>query len=151
MSGSNLANLFGLRDIKEPLPEKKEEHLGLDADADEARANLKVLIETGNRALEEMLNLAIDSEEPRAYEVLSNMIASLAELNLKTLEAHNKQADVKKKSLTNKNDPGGQPTVNGNVTNQSIVFTGTTSELAGFLQTLKNQNEVQDAKVINNE
>lgn len=148
----NLSNLFGLSEMKEPLPEKREENLGLDNDADEARSNLKMLIDTGNRALEEMLNLAIDSENPRAYEVLSTMINSLAELNSKVLDMYNKQVDVKRKAATTtktKETSDTQQVVNGNVTNQSIVFTGTTAELSKFLHDLKDQPTFND-KVIEN-
>ena len=145
---NNLANLFGVDALKETLPEKQIEDLGLDKDSEESRANLKVLLDTGSRALEEVLNLAIDSENPRAYEVLTNMITTLADINIKLIETHNKQADVKKKTLTNKNDT--TPVVNGNITNQSIVFSGTTAELSNFLKDLNTQ-PIEEVKEIKND
>lgn len=139
----SLSKVFGLEPLKETLPEPvKEDTVGLDDDAKQARANIKVLIETGNRALEEALNLAIESEQPRAYEVLTNLINTLADLNTKVIDVHSKTVDIKKKESapTKGSQPqaplgleNNQPT---NVTNNT-VFVGTTAELSKFLENLQ--------------
>jgi len=137
----HLSRLFGLTEQKEQLPAVKEqeaeEHKQLDLDAQDAGQNIKILIETGNRALEEALSLAIDTESPRAFEVLTNLISTLGDLNLRVLEVHSKKADIKKKSAApaSAKTEGAPGSVN---TTNNIVFNGTTAELAKYLNELKN-------------
>lgn len=147
----SISKLFGLDEQKEQLPAVRasdaEECQQLDLDAEDAGQNIKVLIETGNRALEEALNLAIDTESPRAFEVLTNLISTLGDLNLRVLEVHSKKADIKKKNqapVAKGSEPGSVNTTN------NIVFNGTTSELAKYLEEVKKMKpfdgDVIDAK-----
>jgi len=134
----NLSKLFGINELKTKLPEPNTEDKNLDDDAVQARQNIKTLIDTGNRALEEALDLAIQSESPRAYEVLTNLINTLADLNSRVIDVHGKTADIKKKSNT-RTENVTQQTIEGTVNNttNNVVFTGTTAELSNYLATLK--------------
>lgn len=150
-----LSKLFGLTEQRVDLPEVPEKDQHLDADFEEAKKNLKTLIQTGNTALEEALNLAIDSESPRAYEVLSTLIANLGDMNMKIMDMYIKKQDVIQKKI--KNHPGSTtqqpslPNVNGDVNNTNIVFTGTTVELSDFLKQLNKPKEIIDGEIIENE
>lgn len=148
----NLSKLFGINELKTKLPEPVTEDKDLDEDAVKARQNIKTLIETGNRALEEALDLAIQSESPRAYEVLTNLINTLADLNSRVIDVHGKTADIKKKTNTRTDESRTtQQTIEGpvNSTTNNIVFTGTTAELSNFLATLKPPKPTGD--IIENE
>lgn len=158
--GDNISKLFGLDEQKEQLPAVRasdaEEHQQLDLDAEDAGQNIKVLIETGNRALEEALNLAIDTESPRAFEVLTNLISTLGDLNLRVLEVHSKKADIKKKNqapVAKGSEAKGSEPGSVNTTN-NIIFNGTTTELAKYLEEVKKlkpfDGDVIDAKPRNN-
>lgn len=148
----NLSKLFGVQEMKHKLPEPVDENKSVEDDASTARQNIKVLIETGNRALEEALDLAIQSESPRAYEVLTNLINTLADLNTRVVDVHGKAADIKRKSGQSAPAAAGLPapdTVNNNTTN--IVFTGTTNELSKFLANLNAPKPINDGDIIENE
>ena len=96
-------------------------------DAKFVRGNMRELIETGTQALSEALEVAIQSESPRAYEVVTGLIAAVGELNNKLLATH----QLEQRAAVNKTD-----TVNtqNNVTNNNIVFTGTPSELSKLIK-----------------
>lgn len=148
----NLSKLFGINELKATLPEPNKEDHGLDEDAVQARQNIKTLIETGNQALAEALDLAIQSESPRAYEVLTNLINTLADLNSRVIDVHGKTADIKKKSNTRSDgQPAQHQTIEGPVNNttNNIVFTGTTAELSTYLATLRPPKPTGD--IIENE
>ncbi len=49
-------------------------------DADYSRANYYNLIEKGNEALDGILEVAKESQHPRAYEVAANMIKNLSDI-----------------------------------------------------------------------
>lgn len=132
----HLSKYFGVDEIRESLPIVQAESLSLDNDSEESKQNIKNLIETGNRALEEALNLAIESESPRAFEVLNNMIQTLANMNIQIMEIHQKKIDIQRKSAQS---PGAPNQNASSGTTNNIVFTGTTKDLSGFLKNLKDQ------------
>lgn len=83
-----------------------------------AKENIKVLIETGTGALQELSNLALQSEHPRAYEALSTLIKNLSDMNKTIVDIE--EAEIKRKSVKE------QPK---NVMNNKNVFIGTSKEL----------------------
>ena len=90
-----------------------------------ARQHIKKLINTSDEAIATMHALASDAEHPRAFEVLSAMIKSAADMNTQLLSL---QKDRKK--IVQDPEPGKQQTT----TNNSI-FVGTTTELQKLLKT----------------
>jgi hypothetical protein len=111
-----------------------------DADVDyrEVRRNLKVVIEQSNSAIQGILGLAEDSQQPRAYEVVAQLIGQTLEANTKLVDLHRRMKDIKKV------EQGAKPTT---VTNNSI-FVGSTAELQKLI---KNQRQIIDANSIPNE
>lgn len=81
------------------------------------------LIEKNDEAIQAMLDLAKETEHPRAYEVLSNMIKQNAELADRFMELHKKKRDAEKNE--NNKQIGAIP---GSLT-QNNVFIGTTTDL----------------------
>jgi hypothetical protein len=94
-------------------------------DADFARANLRALITTAQTALQHALDVAVQSESPRAYEVLATFINAAADLNTKLIGVHQTEAKIA-------TPVADTPVAAGPVTN-NIVFTGTTEELNNLL------------------
>ncbi len=119
------------KDIKEI---KKEKNETLQGDFSTARGNIHNLIDTGMNALDGILKVATESDSPRAYEVLTNMIKTLSDMNKDLIDIHDKLTDAESKKVTIKN-----------TTNNSI-YVGSTSEL----QNLINQ-ERSPLKVIKEE
>ena len=105
----------------------------IDTDAEFARANMKQLIETSKSALQNMLEVAIQSESPRAYEIVANLLNTAAELNKGLLATHETQQKVER------NKPGTEDAKV--VTNNSIIFSGTTNELQELIMKKMKGNE----------
>jgi len=102
--------------------EKKEERLAhQDQDYEYIRNNLKDIIGKGSDALEGILELARDSDHPRAWEVVGQIMRQLAETNKDLIEL---QKDMKKI----KDEEGAKKVT------QNAIFVGSTKELQKFLR-----------------
>ena len=66
-------------------------------DYDYSRDTYYELLEKGKEALEDMINVARESEHPRAYEVLSGMIKNISDVNDRLMDLNKKQKDHEKK------------------------------------------------------
>jgi hypothetical protein len=97
-------------------------------DALYSRANYYNLIEKGNEALEGILEVAKESQHPRAYEVAANMIKNLSDVTEKLMVLQKQQQELKPK------DEQAGPT---NINVDKAVFVGSTAEL---LRQLKNES-----------
>ena len=96
----------------------------LDDDYEFARQKYYDLLEKGDQALDLMMELARDSEHPRAFEVLSNMMKQNAEIADRLLDNQKKKKEI----LTVKNNPA----LPGSMT-QNNVFVGSTTDLQRML------------------
>ena len=96
-------------------------------DADYSRANYYNLIEKGNEALDGILEVAKESQHPRAYEVAANMIKNLSDVTEKLMILQRQQQELQPK------EPAG-PT---NITVDKAVFVGSTADL---LKQIKNES-----------
>ena len=92
-------------------------------DYDYTRGNLYSLIEKGQEAINGILELAQESEMPRAYEVAGQLIKSVGDVTDKLIDLQKKLKDVEQDS--NKTT---------NTTNNLAIFTGSTSELSKLLK-----------------
>lgn len=95
-------------------------------DYEYTRGNLYSLVEKGQEAINGILELAQESDSPRAYEVAGQLIKSVADTTDKLIDLQKKMKDLKDTSQKG-------PT---NVTN--ALFIGSTSELSKIL---KNQEQ----------
>ena len=95
-------------------------------DYEYTRGNLYSLIEKGQEAINGILELAQESEMPRAYEVAGQLIKNVADATDKLMELQKKLKDVEEE----KQSKG--PT---NVTN--ALFVGSTADLAKLLKQQK--------------
>ena len=112
-----------------PVPPKVEKD-DIKKDYEYTRANLYSLIEKGQEAINGILELAQESEMPRAYEVAGQLIKNVADATDKLMELQKKLKDVEEETVAK------GPT---NVTN--ALFVGSTAELSKLL---KNQGKDQD-------
>ena len=71
----------------------------IDYDYDYSRATYYELIEKGKESLDLMIEVARESEHPRAFEVLSGLIKNLADTNDKLMDLNKKHKDVVKEDL----------------------------------------------------
>lgn len=97
-----------------------------------ARDNLHRLIQSGTVSLERLTEIAAQSQHPRAFEVLANMINTLVNANKELLELQTKIREIN--AADGKGPAGGPQVINNN------LFVGSTQEL---LKTLKSINPKQ--------
>jgi hypothetical protein len=100
----------------------------VDPDAHYSRANYYNLIEKGNEALDGILDVARESQHPRAYEVAANMIKNLSDVTEKLMILQKQQQELKPKE---------QQTTQTNINVDKAVFVGSTADL---LKKLKNES-----------
>lgn len=98
----------------------------VDYDYDYSRATYYELIEKGKESLDLMMEVARESEHPRAFEVLSGLIKNLADTNDKLMELNKKHKEVLKEEL-----PQHRQITNNN------VFLGSTTDLQRLLRNEK--------------
>jgi hypothetical protein len=101
-----------------------------DTDFDFARSNMYDAIDTGKQALSELLTVAIQSQNPRAYEVLATTVKTL-------VDASKQLADLSKEKAAEEKEPTQTET---NVTNNNL-FVGTTHDLLKVLADMKKKND----------
>ena len=113
-------------EIKEPVGIQKPDRLtkdDIEKDYEYTRGNLYSIIEKGQEAINGILELAQDSEMPRAYEVAGQLIKSVSDATDKLMDLQKKVKDV------NEDAPQKGPnTVN------NALFVGSTAELAKLLK-----------------
>ena len=110
-----------------------KENPNIKNDYETSRDTYLELIEGGKRGLDLMIEVARESEHPRAFEVLSGMMKNMADISGNLMDMHKK----KKEFHTNDKAP---VAIEGGTTNN--VFVGSTTELQRMLQ------DVNDEKII---
>ncbi len=101
---------------------KLSDNKDLQNDYEYSRGQLYNLVEKGQEAINGILDVAQNSDHPRAYEVAGNLIKNVADITDKLVDLQGKMKDInqEKKKTTN------------NVTN--AMFVGSTSELQKMLK-----------------
>ena len=113
-------------EVKEPVGIQKPDRLtkdDIEKDYEYTRGNLYSIIEKGQEAINGILELAQDSEMPRAYEVAGQLIKSVSDATDKLMDLQKKLKDVNEEQQTK-----GPNTVN------NALFVGSTAELQKLLK-----------------
>lgn len=130
-----LSEALGIENAVEIIPPKQVEIINtphedndVEADYNLSRRTFRSLIDKGNAAMENLTDLAKDSESPRAYEVLATMMRTIADTTKDLYDLQKKTKDLKGE------DKKEQP----NVTVEKAVFVGSPSDL---LKKIKEEKE----------
>ena len=125
------------------LPVTKEKmDKDLQSDYNQVRGNIKDLIKTGKDAIDGILDVAVDSDALRAYEVASQMIKTVSEMNKDLIDLHQKMKNITKEEIK----------VN-NTTNNSI-YVGSTKDLQDLInqsRSAKKSLDIIDVEVVDGE
>lgn len=118
--------------ISNQLQEKEESQIPQRNDSETdfslSRNVFRNLIDSGSRAIENMTELAKESESPRAYEVLATLIKTVSESTKDLYDIHKKKKDL----YEEKTRPA------ENITVDKAIFYGSTAEL---LAKIKNKDD----------
>ena len=129
----NMEDIFNLPEKIEDVNNKNEikpvdnSNETVDNDFKYARENLYNIIERGSDALNTLVDVANQSQHPRAFEVVGQLVKTLSDTNKDLLELQKKVKVIKK-------DIPDQPQ---NVTN--ALFVGNTSELQKMINKRNNE------------
>ena len=123
---------------EEDSPITKQESKAIDKDKKDStrdyeytRGNLYSLIEKGQEALDSIMEVAQEGQQPRAFEVVSQLIKNVADTTDKLIDLQQKMKNLEAE------DPKGPSTVN------NALFVGSTAELQKLL---KNQSGTKKTK-----
>jgi hypothetical protein len=126
-----LDEVLGIADVVETAtsvvtppstPVSKMNMEDIDGDYKYQRDNLYALVERGQDAIEGILEIARESDQPRAYEVAGNLIKNVADVTDKLMILQEKMKKVKEESHN----------VPRSVTN--ALYVGSTAELQKLLK-----------------
>ena len=140
MKMTNLDDAFNVESTIVPAkenvgitPEQKPDRFtkdDIEKDYEYTRGNLYSIIEKGQEAINGILELAEDSQMPRAYEVAGQLIKSVSDATDKLMDLQKKLKDVNEEKETK--GPN-------SVTN--ALFVGSTADLAKLIKGEKTKSE----------
>ena len=116
------------RDITQYPPKRDEGQQ--ENDLDFARENLYDAVVKSQAAVEDMIQIAQQSQHPKAYEVLNSLIKTFADVSTGIADLQ-----IKKQKLQ-----GSQANSDENKTVNNNLFVGSTAELQKMLQDLKSSD-----------
>jgi len=118
--------------VKKERTNPKEDGVDSEKDYGYTRAQLYNLIDKGQEAIDGILDIAQQSESPRAYEVAGQLIKNVADTTDKLLDLQQKMKKLDEEDVKSPK----------NVTNNNTMFIGSTADLQKILkQGFKNQDE----------
>ena len=109
--------------VEKQIEKIRSQSEDIEKDYNYTRGNLYSIIEKGQEAIDGILELAQESETPRAYEVAGQLIKNVADATDKLLTLQQKLKDVNEDKETK-----GPTTVN------NALFVGSTAELQKLLK-----------------
>ena len=101
------------------------------SDYEYSRDTYYELLEKGKMSLETMMEVARESEHPRAFEVLSNMIKNLSDVNDRLMDLNKKNKDLEEPLRQVEHQ-------------QNNIFLGSTADLQKLLHKQNTESEVVD-------
>jgi hypothetical protein len=122
--------------VTQPTGEVKTEK-DIDDDYNFSRETYKDLVDKSNKAIDGMMELALQSEHPRAFEVLSIMLKNTSDMTEKLMILQKQKKEIKRKEKKDE-DPS------ATVTNNNL-FLGSVTELQKHLIAQTKEKNITDA------
>jgi uncharacterized protein (DUF3084 family) len=127
----SLSEVFNIESIKTDIVTKDGEIINdttnkIETDYDTTRSNLRILLQQGQEALQKSLDVAMQSEHPRAFEVVGNLMKQLAEVNQQLMDLHQQKQKLDGVKEASKKE----------VTNNNAIFVGSTAELNKLIKNM---------------
>jgi len=125
----NMNEVFDIApvEVEAAIVKKTEENITIstqiETDYEYVRANLYTLIDKGQEAASGILELAQNTDHPRAYEVAATTIKSVADVAEKLIDLQKKMKDLKE-----------EPKSSSPTTVNNTMFVGSTADLAKMLK-----------------
>lgn len=100
----------------------------IEDDYELTRKNVHALLKQGHEALNHALEIAKQSEHPRAFEVVGNLMKQLADANQQLMDLHKQKQKL--------DEPVEKEKAGKQVTNNNAIFVGSTSELNKLIKNM---------------
>lgn len=124
MRSTTVEETLPVETVERNLPAEINDNENLN-DIELARANVKNIIELGDDAVKEMVEIAKQSESPRAFEVVSTLMKTL-------LDANKDYVDISTKKKYAQDETSGGKQDQANVTNNNLILS--TADLLKMLK-----------------
>ena len=98
----------------------------IEDDYEITRSHIRMLLVQGQEALTAALEVAKQSEHPRAFEVVGNLMKQLADVNQQLMDLHQQKAKLDGPKEGSKKE----------VTNNNAIFVGSTAELNKLIKNM---------------
>lgn len=108
-------------EVLKPVDSKVEDDYEL------TRGNIQALLKQGHEALATALEIAKQSEHPRAFEVVGNLMKQLVDANQQLMDLHKQKQKL---------DEPAEKEKAKQVTNNNAIFVGSTSELNKLIKNM---------------
>jgi hypothetical protein len=108
-------------EVLKPSNEKVEDDYAL------TRGNIQALLKQGHEALVSALEIAKQSEHPRAFEVVGNLMKQLVDANQQLMDLHKQKQKL--------DDPV-EKEKSKQITNNNAIFVGSTTELNKLIKNM---------------
>ena len=125
-SFTDTSNSTDISVISTNISSNTSPELSIESDSEFARKNIRELILKGHRAIDSILNIAEQSEHPRAFEVAANFIKNISELNKDLLEIQKRKRELIIPRETHNSS--------GDINVNQAVFVGSTKELLKIIK-----------------
>ena len=102
----------------------KNEHWQFKEDYERSRENIYQLLDKGKDAIEGVLELAKETDQPRAYEVAGQLLKTVTETNIQLLDLQQKRIDIENAEVKQ----GGDTNI------QNALFIGSTADLQKLMK-----------------
>jgi hypothetical protein len=100
----------------------------IEDDYELTRKNVHALLKQGHEALNHALEIAKQSEHPRAFEVVGNLMKQLADANQQLLDLHKQKQKL--------DEPVEKDKSGKQITNNNAIFVGSTTELNKLIKNM---------------
>lgn len=106
-------------------------------DEEEAKRNIKTIIENGMDLMEDLCENVRDSEQPKSFEYAAVFMKTLVEMNEKMLDIHDRK---KKRKNMNGKQPAATPNIS-QVNNNINIYESSPTNILKQIKGKKNNNE----------
>jgi hypothetical protein len=126
----SLSKVFDVEPVKTEIVDKNniiiKSDKNIEDDYEITRSHIRMLLVQGQEALNSALEVAKQSEHPRAFEVVGNLMKQLADVNQQLMDLHQQKAKLDAPKESAKKE----------VTNNNAIFVGSTSELNKLIKNM---------------
>ena len=111
--------------------------LAANQDFETARGDIHAVIDTGKNAIERLAEIADQSQQPRAFEVLAKLIDTVVNANRELMDLHARIREIKHID---------EPFNSAKTVTNNNLFLGSTAELSRLLTELKKGKELENIR-----